>query len=357
LIGRGLSWFVIAVHPPGSSAGDSDLRRRDGCRASDKKTQTAMDLGSKIDLKQLRYFVAAVDAGSISRASQLQNIAQPALSKRIAQLEHDLGVTLLHRGHGGVQPTEQGVLLYRAAQRVLRDMASIVEAVHAAESDPMGNVHVGCLQSLTTLVGAPLAIQVISEWPKVRLSVLSGQSMDIYRALVDGLLDIALFVWSEDAPHLRIELLLQEDFFLASAPDFPGLPKKDVIDLSDLDGLPFVFPTMRTYASGPLIVEQLREMGVGLNVIAEIDGDGIKTLISGGHGCSFLTWSHIHAEVASGQIALKRIRNAPVTRTLALCTSKDRPLSLAGRTVAQHMKKIIENQIATNSWRHVEIKS
>jgi len=315
-----------------------------------------MDFGSKIDLKQLRYFVAAVDAGSISRASQLQNIAQPALSKRIAQLEQDLGVTLLHRGHGGVQPTEQGVMLYRAAQRVLRDMGSIVDAVHAAETDPAGDVHVGCLHSLTTLVGAPLAIQVISECPKVHLSVLGGQSTDIYRALVDGLLDIALFVWNEDSPHLQIELLLQEDFFLAAAPDMPSLPKGNVIDSRHLNGIPFVFPTTRTYASGPLIIEQLREKGIDLNVIGEIDGDGIKALIAGGHACSFLTWSHIHEEVASGKIALKRIRNVPITRTLALCTPKDRPLSLAGRTVAQRMNQIIEDQIATTSWRHVTIK-
>ncbi|MBL8549576.1 MAG: LysR family transcriptional regulator [Hyphomonadaceae bacterium] len=314
-----------------------------------------MDLRTNIDLKQLRYFVAVVDAGSISRASKLHHIAQPALSKRIGQLEYDLGAPLLHRGHTGVQPTEQGWMLYRAAQRVLRDMASVVEAVHAAESDPVGDVRIGCLQSLTALVGAPLAVRVIEEFPRVRLSVLGGQSLEIYRALVDGLLDVALCVWDEEAPHLEVELQIQEEFFLAASPDMPGLPKEAVIDPKRLKRFPFVFPTARTYASGPVIVGQLQEMGIELNVIAEIDGDGIKSLIAGGHGCCILTLSTIQSEVAAGRIVLKRLRNTPIWRTLALCTAKDRPLSLAARAVTQQMKKVIEDQIRTGAWRNVQI--
>ena len=318
--------------------------------------QVCMDVSSKIDLKQLRYFVAVVDAGSISRASQMHHIAQPALSRRIAQLEQDLGVALLHRGYAGAQPTEQGTILYRAAQRILRDMSTAAAAVQAAEANPAGHVRVGCLQSLVTLVGAPLTIAMLAEHPQIRLAVITGQSQDIYRALLDGSLDIALFVWNEQVPHLEVELLLQEEFFLASAPDMPGIPSEDVVDLHHLAQVPFVFPTVRAYASGPLIIERLHGMGISLNVVAEVDGDGMRPLIRGGHAAAIATWSHVQEDVAAGHIVLKRLRNTPMARTLALCTAEDRPLSLAARAVAEQIKGLTHRRIQSGQWQHVHVK-
>jgi len=315
-----------------------------------------MDVSSKFDLKQLRYFVAVVDAGSISRASQMHHIAQPALSRRIAQLEQDLGVPLLHRGHAGAQPTEQGAILYRAAQRILRDMTAVMETVQAADSDPVGNVAAGCLQSLASLIGAQLAVRLIADRPKIRLSLATGQSLDIYRALASGLLDVALFVWNEEAPNLTMELCVQEEFFLVCAPDMAGLPRDEVLEPQQLAGIPFVFPTTRTYASGPLIIEQLHGTGIDLKVVAEVDGDAMKPLLRSALVCTISTWSHIQQDVEAGYVVLKRLRNTPMVRTLALCTATDRPLSLAARLVAQQMRDIMYGSIQSGEWRYAHVK-
>ena len=61
-----------------------------------------------MEIRQLRYFLKIADIGSLSRASQALHIAQPALSYQVAQLEGELGHSLLHRRHNGVQMTEQG---------------------------------------------------------------------------------------------------------------------------------------------------------------------------------------------------------------------------------------------------------
>ena len=72
-----------------------------------------------MDLRQLRYFVAIVQSGSISRAALQLNVAQPALSMHIRNMETDLGTPLLFRAPHGVQPTEAGLILFRNARAIL----------------------------------------------------------------------------------------------------------------------------------------------------------------------------------------------------------------------------------------------
>ena len=69
-------------------------------------------------LRQLRYFVTIVDAGSFSRAAQVAHVAQPALSQQIADLEDQLGVSLLQRSARGVNATAAGERLYVEASAI-----------------------------------------------------------------------------------------------------------------------------------------------------------------------------------------------------------------------------------------------
>ena len=80
-------------------------------------------------LRQLRYFVTIVDAGSFSRAAQVAHVAQPALSQQIADLEDQLGVSLLQRSARGVNATAAGERLYVEASAILRRVERLPEVV------------------------------------------------------------------------------------------------------------------------------------------------------------------------------------------------------------------------------------
>ncbi len=75
-----------------------------------------------MDLRAMRYFIAIVDQGSLTRAAEVVCVAQPALSQQLATLEKELGVPLVHRGAKGVKPTEAGRTLYRHARNILRQV-------------------------------------------------------------------------------------------------------------------------------------------------------------------------------------------------------------------------------------------
>ena len=75
-----------------------------------------------MELRHLRYFVAAVEEGSMQGAAGRMNVAQPALSRRIRDLEIRIGCDLLIRGARGVTPTRAGTSLYRDALKLLEGL-------------------------------------------------------------------------------------------------------------------------------------------------------------------------------------------------------------------------------------------
>lgn len=308
----------------------------------------------RIDLLQLHYFVAVVDAGSITKASRICHIAQPALSKRIASLEEELGVQLLHRGAFGVQPTEEGSVLYSACQRVLRDFAAIPDTVRSSAENPAGEVVVCCQDSLTRLVSRPLAKHVAQNYPNIRLAASAGQSLGMYRSLGEGQIDLALLVYDADIFNVSIHLMLEEELFVVAAPSLLA-DKGPEISLSELASLPFVFPSSTSFASGQMVMSMLEEDNANVNVVAMVDGEALKALIVDGLGCCVLPWSFVQPEIESGEILYRPIKDTPMLRRIALCSSSDRPQSVATRTVAALMQQVIEDSLGDGTWQHARL--
>lgn len=308
----------------------------------------------RIDLLQLHYFVAVVDAGSITKASRLCHIAQPALSKRVASLEEELGVQLLHRGAFGVEATDEGMVLYRTSKRILRDIAGIADELLSTGSNPKGEVRLACQDSLTRMISRGLATQVLTSFPQVRLAATAGQSRAIYQSLGQGIVDLAVLVHDEELQNLSIDLLVEEEIFVVGAPSLlePGGAE---IARDELAHKPFVFPSSTTFATGQMVVNILGEDNAHVDIVAMVDGDALKALIVDGLGCCVLPWSYMQPEIDSGQIVYKRIAEKKLTRTIALCSSSERPRSSATRVVAELARRLIEESIESGAWKHARI--
>lgn len=97
-----------------------------------------------MQLRQLKYFVAAIQAGTLQVASKRLYVAQSAISKQIANLEADLGVRLLERGRRGVRPTQAGECFYQQALVVLSTVENARRAVDGYKSGDGAAGDVGC---------------------------------------------------------------------------------------------------------------------------------------------------------------------------------------------------------------------
>ena len=96
-----------------------------------------------MDLRQLRYFVGIVQAGSLSRAADQLHVAQSAISHHLASLESELDRQLVTRGPKGVLLTEAGTVLYRHAEAILRHVESAKQDAAHTLNVPSGRVSIG----------------------------------------------------------------------------------------------------------------------------------------------------------------------------------------------------------------------
>ena len=96
-----------------------------------------------LDTKQLRYFYEIAQQGSVTAASQVLNVAQPALSLHLRRLEEQLGTRLMVRTRTGVMPTEAGQLLAERARHILAEIARTEDDIRSLDGAPAGVVRLG----------------------------------------------------------------------------------------------------------------------------------------------------------------------------------------------------------------------
>ena len=189
--------------------------------------------------RHLHYFVSVVEAGSFSRAASTIHVAQPALSQQIAQLEEQLGVSLLLRSARGVRPTAAGEVLYREASSILRRLQQLPGIVRTGAGPAKGIVRLG--MSSTFLTTAPMAFmeQCKISLPDVVLRMAVSDSPTIKRRVSEHELDLGLVLEDEFAPTFaRTPLFRQRLFLIRHRAASKGTP----VQLADLASMPLVLP-------------------------------------------------------------------------------------------------------------------
>src|SRR5438270_541341 len=121
-------------------------------------------------LRQLRYFVVAAEEGQITRAAQKLNLAQPALSRTIAQLEAQMGVKLLQRHARGVSLTPAGEELLEKAQAVLDAIGEVERMSQSLSRATRGAAEVGFLGASPMIDAPELFTTFSTEYPEFHLS-------------------------------------------------------------------------------------------------------------------------------------------------------------------------------------------
>lgn len=191
-----------------------------------------------MEIRELRAFVAVVEAGAMSKAARRLHVSQPALSQTITALERRLGVRLLVRTSTGVQVTDAGTTLLGEARAVLarHDQALAAMARHTAEGG-------GVLR-----VGVPLELppellpSALARLPDTRVQARHLSSVAQVAALRAGELDVGLVRERPPRADLDAALVVTEDVGVLLAADLAeklGSP----VRLEDLAGLEwFAFP-------------------------------------------------------------------------------------------------------------------
>lgn len=159
-----------------------------------------------MDLKQLRAFVTVAETGSVTRASGLLNLVQPAVSRQLRLLEDDLGTELFDRGRHGMQLTPAGKTMLEYARRILNEVVRAKAEIRPTEGPVAGIVSIGLLASTSDLLATMLAAEVARRHPGIRLRLTIGYAGHLQDWLEAGDLDAALLYGRKEIPALRIQI-------------------------------------------------------------------------------------------------------------------------------------------------------
>jgi LysR family nitrogen assimilation transcriptional regulator len=304
-----------------------------------------------MDLRQLRYFVGIVEAGSLSRAAAQLNIAQSAISHHLASLETELKLRLMVRGPSGVVLTDAGRSLYRHAQAILRQVEIAKADAMNANAAPSGRVAVGIPTVLSPLLGYRLFSTVRDIYPEIRLSMLDGASALLRELSQNGRLDFALLFIRERERGLDVQPLLLEELFYLSA-TFAG----EKATWEEIAALPLLLPG-RESGVRRIVQSIWAEHNIQVETLGEIDANPtLKQAVASGIAGTVLPWSAMYDDASRAAAAIRLIPfEKPLVRPIALCFPEVMARSVATEAVAEILRACIRDLVESGEWHGAKL--
>ncbi len=303
-----------------------------------------------MDLRQLRYFVGIVQAGSLSRAADQLHVAQSAISHHLASLESELDKQLVTRGPKGILLTEAGSVLYRHAEAILRHVEFAKQDATSALNVPSGSVSIGFPVAWTNLLGYELFARVRNLYPQILLYITDGNSALLRERLINGRLDIAVLFTGQPERGLAVEPLLQEELFYVTAD-----PDPSPIRTADVARFPLLVPGPGS-GSQRVAQELFNNFGLTVTIIGEIDSLSIfRRAVASGLGNAILPWSALYEGDRKLSLNYRRITDEKLTRPAALCFCDVGQRSPAIEAVALTLKSLVHELTDSGTWQGVAL--
>jgi LysR family nitrogen assimilation transcriptional regulator len=303
-----------------------------------------------MDLRQLRYFVGIVQAGSLSRAADQLHVAQSAVSHHLANLEFELDRQLLTRGPKGIILTEAGNILYRHAEAILRHVESAKQDVVSALNVPSGRVSIGFPAVLAPILSYELFARVRTMYPQILLHLSDANSGQLRERLVNGRFDIAVLYADQPERGLAVEpLLLEELFYVTAEPD------TSPIELADAAQRPLLLPGPGSI-SRRVAEEAFKKHGLTVTSIGEINTlSALRRAIASGIGNSILSWAALYDGDRKISLNYRRFADVELVRPVSLCFSEVGQRSPAIEAVALTLQSLVRELVESGTWQGVSL--
>lgn len=195
-----------------------------------------------MDFRILRYFLTVAREQSFTKAAEQLHITQPTLSRQLAALEEELGVSLFARSGRNITLTEEGILLKRRALEILELEEKTLDELKGSEGIVEGSITIGCGEFCVVETLAQICKGYQQKYPLVQIALHTATADTIYEMMNKGLVDIGLFMEPVDTQgfdHIRI--MGSDHWVVGMRPEDP-LAAKEYVTKQDLLGKPLILP-------------------------------------------------------------------------------------------------------------------
>ncbi|MBV2184189.1 MAG: LysR family transcriptional regulator [Rhizobium sp.] len=196
-------------------------------------------------LRQLQYFIAVAEQGSVTRAAQNLSISQSSVTEAIKELEGDLGVELFERHPRGLSITHNGHQFLRHATKILATVSDARNAFAETKENTGGTLNIGVTSLVAGYVLSDLLARYRRACPGVEVSAIEDNGSYLEHLLIGGELDVAVMVISNlrDRMALQAEILETSPYRLWLPMGHP-LVSADIISVADIAREPLIMLTV-----------------------------------------------------------------------------------------------------------------
>jgi len=281
-----------------------------------------------MQIESLKVFCDLAETESFTKAAQINEVTQSAVSQTISTLEKHFKSLLIERSKKNFRLTPEGQVFYDYSKRILQSFDALHSRLQELEGIISGNIRVATIYSIGLHVLPPYLKRFLKEYPTVNVHVEYRRPNQVYEDVLGNVVDLGLVAYPVRDAKLEIVAFRKEPLVLICHPQNP-LARLDSIKLKALAGQKFVsfeqdIPTRKA------LDKILKDQGVSVEHAMEFDNiETVKRAVEIDSGVSIVPQATISQEVAKKTLVAVRLEGGEFARPLAVIYKKSRVLSPA----------------------------
>jgi DNA-binding transcriptional LysR family regulator len=292
----------------------------------------------RIDLTTLRIFLAVYNLGNLTKAAEREHIAPSAVSKRVQDLELELGTPLFYRHPRGVTPTPAGEVLAEHTHRLFEGLNLMTADLGAYTDGTRGQVRIHAHSSAVVQYLPQEIASFVGRYPEVRVILREETSPNVVQSTLDGIADIGLIA-SNVAPPVGLDILpYRRDQLVALFPDDHPLAGLDKVDFAQIRGSDYI--SLETGSSLQVLLARAAEsLGFALNTRIEVTTfEAAMRMVEAELGIAVVPEGVVRT--CAGNLKVKGVPLADewALRSLVICVKDPQRLTAAAKLMLEHLR-------------------
>ena len=239
-----------------------------------------------MELRTLRYFLAAAQEENITRAADLLHVTQPTLSRQMIDLERELGTTLMLRGKNGLTLTDDGIFFKQRAEEIVELANRLEQSFVERDAHISGLIAIGASEAVGSRLFAKLIKQFSDKYPLVQFHLYNEMADNIKDRLDKGLVDVGLLLEPVDtAKYDFVRLSQKETWGILMRDDHP-LAENPAVRVEEIVQYPLILPLRESVRSEILhwIRREEKDLTIPLSYTLLSNA---ALMVEAGLGCAF----------------------------------------------------------------------
>jgi LysR family transcriptional regulator, transcriptional activator of the cysJI operon len=287
-----------------------------------------------MQIESLKVFCDLVETKSFTKAAQINEVTQSAVSQTISALERRFKSLLIERSKKNFRLTQEGEVCYDFSKQILQIHDALQSKLQEIEDVISGNIRLATVYTIGLHILPPCVKRFLKKFPTVNVHVEYRRADQVYESVLGNVVDLGLVAYPVRDGRVEIVPVRKDKLALICHPQHP-LAKRKSVKLNALKGMKFIHfeqdqPTRKA------VDKLLKDQHVTVEEVMQMDNiETLKRAVEIDSGIAIVPEETVSQEVANQTLSVVQLEGGDFSRTLAVVYKKNKVLSPA-------MKKFIE---------------